>query len=167
MYSIKSGGYVGYTGIVRQPAEKIAKSACTHSARLAERMPTASPFLRPKAMRPVATSRTVSPTWRQVTVCHWPPCLNCWAGLSALRSTRSQNIFASVPSAMVSPLHLCAKFLAQNLADRALGQRAHEAHLLGALEAGQAGLAEGHDLLRGGGLPVLEHYESRSEENTT
>jgi hypothetical protein len=59
-----------------QPALKIAKSAWTHSARLAESSATASPFWRPSAMRPRASSRTASPTSRHVNVFQTPPCFS-------------------------------------------------------------------------------------------
>ena len=58
---------VGYTGIVTPPVERIAKSARTHSARVCERRPTASPGWRPSAIRPSATSRTSSPSARHDT----------------------------------------------------------------------------------------------------
>src|SRR5713226_9068986 len=134
-------------GMVRHPAEKTAKSACTHSARLAERIATASSFFRPRASRPVASSRTASPTWRQVRARQTPPSLDCWAGRSPSRSTRCQNMLASVTLAMITSSRLCAELLAQDLPDRALGQRVHEADLLRALEAGQPPLAERPDLL--------------------
>jgi hypothetical protein len=38
---------------------KIAKSACTHSARLDDSSATASPFCRPSAMSPSDSSRTI------------------------------------------------------------------------------------------------------------
>src|SRR3989304_488163 len=111
-------------GIVTQPAEKMAKSACTHSARLAERTPTASPRFLPSAMGAVASSRAAPPPPRHVSLSHFPPRLRCWAGLSALRSTRSQNIVASVFSAMARPpSDLSAELLAKDLPHRALGQR--------------------------------------------
>src|SRR5262245_16062264 len=145
--------------MVRHPAEKTAKSACTHSARLAERMPTASSLLRPRARRPVASSRTTSPTWRHVRVFQTPASLDCWAGRSPSRSTRFQNMLASVTLAMVASSRLCAELLAQNLSDWALGQRRYEANLLRALEASQPALAEADDLLRRGLPTVPEHHE--------
>ena len=43
------------------PALKMAKSACTHSARLDDKSAIASPFSRPRRCSPRATSRTTSP----------------------------------------------------------------------------------------------------------
>src|SRR6266542_2041316 len=91
-------------GMVRQPAEKMAKSAWTHSARVVERTATAWLFFLPRARRPRATSRTISPTSLQESVFQAPPCLNCWAGLGPLRSTRAQNMRARVSSAMLASL---------------------------------------------------------------
>src|SRR5580765_7855820 len=145
--------------MVRQPAEKAAKSACTHSARLADRMPTASSLRRPSARRPVASSRTISPTSRQLRVRQAPPSFHCCAGRSPSVSTRCQNMLASVTWAMVASSRLGAELFAQDLADRALGQRLHEADLLRALEAGESSLAERADLLRGRALAAPEHHE--------
>src|SRR5882724_9441670 len=146
-------------GMVTHPTEKMAKSACTHSARLAERIPTASPFFRPSASRPAASSRTAWPTSFHVSVFQTPSRLACWAGWSPLRSIRFQNIFARVSWVMGPSSHLCAELFTENLADGTLGQGTDEAHLLRALVAGQPGLAEGHDLVGGGGLAVAEHHE--------
>src|SRR4030095_7709437 len=146
-------------GIVTPPTEKTAKSACTPSARLAERMPIASPFFRPRASRPAASSRTLWPTSFHVVVVQVPPRLACWAGRSPLRSTRFQNIFARVSWVMGPSSRQCAELFSQDLADRTLGQRADEAHVLGALVPGQPPLAERHDLGRGGGHTVAEHDE--------
>src|SRR6185436_5367724 len=82
------------------PTLKMAKSACTHSARLLDNSAMVSPFERPSVMRPSATSRTASPTSRHVSVFHAPPCLNICAGLSPLLSTRLQKSLASVSSAI-------------------------------------------------------------------
>src|SRR3990172_558323 len=144
-------------GIVTQPAEKMAKSACTHSARLAERTPTAAPRFRPSA---VASSRAASPTSRHVSVSHFPPRLRCWAGLSALRSTRSQNIVASVFSAMARPpSDPSAELPAKGLPHLAPGPGAHDPHLLGTLVPRRPRLAEGHALLGRGARPPLQHHE--------
>src|SRR3990170_843479 len=99
-------------------------------------------------------------TSRHVSVSHFPPRLRCWAGLSALRSTRSQNIVASVFSIMARPpSDLSAELLAKDLPHRALGQRVHEPHLLGTLVPRQPRLAEGHDLLGRGARAHLQHHE--------
>src|SRR5437867_5063379 len=82
------------------PADRIAMSAWTHSTRLCDRSATASPFWRPRARRPRASSSTVSPACRHVRVCQRPSRLNCWAGRLPLSSTRLQNIRASVSCAM-------------------------------------------------------------------
>src|SRR6266436_3347980 len=145
--------------MVRHPAEKAAKSACTHSARLADRMPIASSLRRPRASRPLASSRTISPTSRQGRVRHAPPSFHCWAGRSPSVSTRCQNMLASVTWAMVPSSRLCAELFAQDLADRALGQRVHETDLLRPLEAGQAALAERADVRGGRPLAAPEHDE--------
>src|SRR5215475_4441570 len=104
-YAIRSGGYVGYTGTVMQPALKIAKSAWTHSARLVDSSATASPGWRPSEMSPSASSRTTSATSRHVSVVHAPWRFDIWAGRSALLSTRLQNIVARVSFIALS-LHL-------------------------------------------------------------
>src|SRR6266700_2887629 len=108
-------------GMVTHPAEKMAKSACTHSARLVDRRPTASPGRRPRAASPAASSRTAL----QVSVFHVPCCLNFCAGDPALFSTRFQNMQASDCSDMASPSRLCAglapELFAKDLAHRALG----------------------------------------------
>src|SRR4029453_4156703 len=146
-------------GMVMPPTEKMAKSACTHSARLPERMPTASPFFRPSAMRPPASSRTLSPTSFQVSVRQAPSRLSCWAAPPPLPSTRLQNSLASVSFAIATSSHLCAELFAQDLPDGALGEGLHEAHLLRALVAGQPRLAEGHDLVPARRLAGAEPHE--------
>src|SRR5258706_8490503 len=122
-------------------------------------MPTASSLRRPRTSRPVASSRTASPTWRQLSVCQVPLALYRWAARSPSRSTRFQNMLARLSWAMVPSSHLCAELFAENLADRALGQRIDEADLLRALEAGQPGLAERGNLLGGGARTGLLHHE--------
>src|SRR5260370_28754933 len=66
---------------------------------------------------------------------------------------------ASVTWAMVPSSRLWAELFAQDLADRALAQRVHEADVVRALEAGQAALAERADLSGGRPLAAPEHDE--------
>src|SRR3990170_7410124 len=89
-------------GTVTQATERMAESACTHSARLVESRATVSPLCLPNASRPWASSRTISPTADQSSIRHWPPHLTIWAGRLPLVSTLLQNIRGRVALAITS-----------------------------------------------------------------
>ena len=70
MNATSSAFVVGYTVVVAPPADKIPKSAMTHSYRVEEASATRCSGSIPRAISPAAMPSTRSPTSRQVTLTH-------------------------------------------------------------------------------------------------
>src|SRR3990172_6919053 len=161
----------------------MAKSACTHSARLADTMPTASPRRRPPP--PAAAPRQEPPGPARAApqrhepggdlphrLAHLAPGqrLPRAPALELLRGSR-RALLDPVPEYAcqrsvrhrASPSRLCAdlapKLFPEDLAHRALRQGVHEADLFRALVLGESALAERDDLVGRRGLPGPEHDE--------
>src|SRR5215203_1245276 len=80
---------------VAPPADRMPRSASTHSGLLAARMAPRSPFLNPRLSRPQAMARTRCPAWPQVIARHSPPRRPDMASESGVVAARCWNMWTT------------------------------------------------------------------------